>query len=340
MGRSIGTGPGFEVGADELVMIIFLHGEEGFLVNRRRLELQKTFARKYPGADVFIFDFEDQGTIENVRRALAACDAGLFAEQKMVIFLHPFELSETAQETLLNFLQNFADKNAEEVTLLLVHPDKIKKTHTLSRFLEKHSDKTETFPKLQPKDGTSFILRELNAIDAKAKFSSSALRIFSEFIGTDTARIVTELEKLAAFKPGGVFEVGDVSLLIANAAEKNIFSALDALVSGDKKRALLLLRRFAEGEQGAYSVLAMCAWQVRRLLLVREAFDQGARNASNIAAQTKLQSFVVQRMLSAVKNFPLSRIRRGLAMLSDLDTELKRGGMDPLVALDLFVWKF
>ena len=223
---------------------------------------------------------------------------------------------------------------------MLVHPEKIKKTHILARFLEKSADKTEVFAKLQAQNMPAFIQRELHLIDAQAKFSPSALRIFSDFLGTDTARIVTELEKLAVFKPEGVFEAEDVSLLIASATEENIFLALDALSSGDKKRALLLLRRFAEGAQGAYPVLAMCAWQVRRLLLVREMFDQGIRSVSEIATRTKLPPFAAQKMLRAIQNFPLSRLKRGLSMLSDFDTDLKQGGMDPPVALDLFVWKF
>lgn len=321
-------------------MILFLHGEDGFLVNRRRLALQKAFAQKYPEADIFTFDFEDNGTPEDVRRALSACEEGLFAARKMVIFLHPFELGETTEKLLLAFLENFARKEVPEITLLFVHPEKIKKTHKLARFLEKHSNKTDVFEKLQEKNIAAFIKNELKAIDDKASFSFSALRMFSDSLGNDTARIVAELEKLSAFKPGGVFEESDVLLLTGIAAEKNIFSALDALSRDDKKRALFLLRREADSLENTLKTLAMCAWQARRMILVREMFDKGMRSASDIAARTKLQLFAVQKMFGVINNFPLSRIKRGLAMLSDFDTEFKRGGMDPRVALDLFIWKF
>lgn len=321
-------------------MLLFIHGEDRFLVNKRRLELQKAFAQKYSDADIFTFDFEDQGTIEDTRRALSACEDGLFAARKMVIFTHPFELSETAAKFLLDFLEGFAHRTTAKTTLLFVHHEKIKKNHKLTHFLEKYADKTETFDKLQEKNAVVFINRELALIDNKSSFSREALRLFSELLGTDTARIVMELEKLAAFKPGSVFETSDVFLLVSTSVEKNIFEALDALVCDNKKRALSLLRREVSGEKGEYPVLAMCAWQVRRLLLVREMFDRGIRSASDIAAQTKLPLFVVRKILGAIKNFPFARIKRGLAMLSDFDIELKRGGMDPRVVLDLFVWKF
>lgn len=321
-------------------MILFIHGEDGFLVNRRRLALQKAFAQKYAQADIFTFDFEDNGTVEDVQRALSVCEGGLFATQKMVIFLHPFELEEAAEKPLLNFLDAFARKETKEITLLFVCPEKIKKTHKLARFLEKHADKIEVFEKLQEKNVAAFIKRKLALIDDKAGFSPQALRLFSESLGTDTARIISELEKLAAFKPESTFEIDDVSLLVNANVKKNVFEALDALSRDDKKRALLLLRREASGKEGAHPILAMCAWQARRMIIVCEAFDKGIQNVSGIAGETKLPPFVVQKMFSAIKNFPLARIKHGLAMLSDFDTELKRGGMDPSVALDLFVWKF
>lgn len=321
-------------------MIFFLHGGDSFLINERKNVFQTTFAKKYPQAEFFVFDFEDQGTLEDVRRALSACEPGLFVTQKMVTFFHPFELGETAEKYLLRFLEDFVKKTDTEVALFFVSPGKIKKTHELARFLTKHADKEETLEQLVEKNMAPYIKRELALIDPAASFSPQALQMFANDLGTDAARIRTELQKLTTFKPGGVFEVADVLLLVGSVPEAALFEALDALGRGDKKRALLLLRREAAGAGGPHSILAMCAWQARRLLLVREALDKGRERAADIAADTKLPPFAVQKMLGTINNFPLARIKKGLVMLSDFDTEFKRGGMDPSVALDLFIWKF
>ena len=129
-------------------------------------------------------------------------------------------------------------------------------------------------------------------------------------------------------------------MLVGTTKEQVIFEALDALSRGDKKRALLLFHREASGAEGAFPLLSMCAWQVRRLLQVRELFDMGVRRAGDIASKTKLPPFAVQRILGVINNFPLNRIKKGLSLLSQFDTQLKTGGMDPLVALDLFIWRF
>ena len=321
-------------------MLLFLHGEDAFRVNQRRGMLQKAFVQKYPGADIFVFDFEDQGTPEDVRRAISACEAGLFATRKMVVFLHPFELEETDEKFLLDFLKRFVEKNETEITLLFVNPGKIKKTHPLARWLTEHADKEETLEKPEEKNIAQYIRRELALLDAEASFSREGLQMFVATLKNDTARIHMELEKLAAFKPGGILEASDVALLVGTVPEHALFEALDALGRGNRQRAIFLFHREASGPEGAYPVLAMCAWQARRLLLVREAFDNGMEHAPDIARETKLPPFAVQKMLGSINNFPLRRIKNGLSMLSDFDTENKRSGMDPLVALDLFVWKF
>ena len=321
-------------------MILFLHGTDAFLVNRRRSALQKAFVEKYPGADIFVFDFEDNGTIEDVHRALAVCEGGLFAVRKMVVFLHPFELGETTEKILLDFLADFVKKSDTEVALLFVDPTKIKKTHPLARFLAKHADKEELLEKPEEKNTIPFIKRELAVLDREASFSPEALQMFVATLKNDTVRIHTELEKLVTFKPGGVFEASDIALLSGTGSEQTIFEALDALGQGDRKRAVVLFHREASGRDGAYPILAMCAWQARRLLLVREMFDRGIRRVPDISLETKLPSFAVQKMLGSINNFPLARLKQGLSMLSDFDTECKRGGMDPHVALSLFIWKF
>lgn len=321
-------------------MLLFLHGTDAFLVNRRRSALQKAFATKYPNAEVFVFDFEDQGTAEDVRRALAVCEGGLFATEKMVIFLHPFELRETAEKLLLDFLAGFTKKTEARATLFFVHPGKIKKTHPLARFLSKQADKEEILEKPQEKNIIPYIQRELTLLDPEASFSREAIVAFVVALKNNTARIHTELEKLVAFKPGGIFEASDVTLLVGAVSEQVIFEALDVLGRGDRKRALVLFHQEASGKEGAYPVLSMCAWQARRLLLVREVFDQGVERVSDIATRTALAPFVIQKMMGTIKSFPLTRIKQGLSMLSDFDTKCKRGDMDPSVALDLFIWKF
>lgn len=321
-------------------MIIFLHGEDSFLITRRKQALVSAFQKKYAGAECFTFDFEDQGSLEDVRRALDACEGGLFATEKIVVFLHPFVLGEVAEKLLTKFLKEHVVLLPEHTILLFVHQGKIKKTNLLTKLLLAKADKEEVYGSLEGKALRTLITKELARFNERVTIATDALELLLVLTGNNTARQMTELEKLATYKGEGEVTIEDIEQHLVAPEENNIFHALDALGRGDRKRALFLFRTETEKGEGAYPVLSMCAWQVRRLLLVREAFDKGIRRATDIVSATKLPPFTVQKALSTIEHFPLMRIKNGLTLLSDIDTALKQGKADPETSLDIFVWKF
>jgi DNA polymerase-3 subunit delta len=83
----------------------------------------------------------------------------------------------------------------------------------------------------------------------------------------------------------------------------------------------------------------MCAWQMRNVLKVADAYEEGIRQAPLLAKELKLHPFVVQKLLRQIGGFPIERIKKSFALLADLDTQSKSGQIDPKLALDMFVMK-
>ncbi len=320
-------------------MILLVHGEDDFLVGRRKRSLRTAFAKKYPNGEIHVFDFEDQGSVASVHEALQACEGGLFTTEKMVIFLHPFSLNEAGEKIMSTFLQDHIPTLPEHTILLFVHTGKLKKTDPLTKVLLKKMDKEEVCVLPEGAGLRTFLKKELTQINDQVMLSTEALEMLLS-LSDNTARMFRELEKLALYKGEGIIEGEDVALLLELPQETNIWRALDALGRGDREQALLLFRKETKKMDQAYQILSMCAWQVRRLLLIREAFDQGVRNPRDIASRTKLPPFTVQKALPTIQHFSLARMKKGLGLLSEIDTALKQGKANPLVSLDLFVWKF
>ncbi len=321
-------------------MILFLHGEDQFLVNRRKRALINAFSKKYSMGEVFVFDFEDQGSVSDVSRALSACESGLFATEKMVVFLHPLTLEEKGEKLLVTFLKEQEKAMAEHIILLFVHVGKLKKSQPLTKALIAHLDKEEVYDFLDGRALETFIQKELASFHPAVQFTPESLRQFIALTDGNMARMMTELEKLALFVGEGNIQSEDIATLLTLPEENRLWQALDALGRGERKEALLLFRQEADRGEGVFPVLSMCAWQVRRLLLIREAYDKGIRRPGDIASATKLPPFTVQKALGALTLFPQHRLKQGLALLSDIDTNLKQGKADPETSLDLFMWKF
>lgn len=321
-------------------MILFLHGEDSFRVNRRRRELQQAFVKKYPQAEVFVFDFEDQRTSQDVQRAFALAEQGLFATEKLLVFLHPMSLQGEGETLLLEFLKAVKKDSASPATMLFVEPGKTKKTQPIAKFLLKEADKVEVFEKMSEAEAASYVRKELSTLDPKMSFSREALGIFLQVTGGESARIRSELEKLSSFKPGERIEPEDVRLFSDLPSQTTIFDALDCLGRGERGAALRLLASEASRPEGIFPVLSMCAWYIRTMLLVREAYEGGIRRANEVAVKTKLSPFVVRKALPRIGDFPLPRLKQGLTLLAELDTALKSSSLETETALDLFVWRF
>jgi DNA polymerase III delta subunit len=325
-----------------MAMLYFLFGEDEVRVNERRRELSDGFRKKYPTGEVQVFDFEDTGTPEAIRFACSACDSGLFAVPKLVMWLHPFALKE-GEEALKKFLTRFVKEPPADISLLILAVGKIKKTHPVAAWLLKKSDRVETLDPLTGSALEGYVVSALRAFDAELSIDRLALALLLKAVGKDMLRLKQEIARLAAYRGSGMITSADVSLFLRPSMETSVFHALDALSRGEREKALLLFAQEQAGQvksDAVYGLLALCAWQLRRLMQMREAFDNGCRDSASIARQTKLAPFAVQNALRSLSGLSLARLSAGMTLLADMDAALKIGTLDPGVALDTFVWKF
>lgn len=324
-------------------MIYFLYGEDDVRVGERRRELVDGFRKKYPTGEVQIFDFEDNGTPEAIRLACSACDPGLFAVPKLVIWLHPCAPKE-GEVALKDFLARFVKEHPKDISLLVIAPGKIKKTHPVSAILLKKADRTEELELLSGAALEQYVLSMFAGFDTGLSIGRPALASLLKAVGDDRFRLKQEVARLATYRGTGMITSEDVALFLRPSAETTVFQALDALSRGERERALTVFvveqRAGNAPKDAVYGLLSMCAWQIRRLIAIREAYDQGNRDSGSIARVTKLPPFAVQNALRSIDRLPLPRLIAGLSLLADMDAAMKVGELDPGVALDTFVWKF
>ena len=321
-------------------MILFLHGNSSLLIERRRRALALGFSKKYPEGEMRLFDFEDQGEVADVREALGAGAEGLFSSRKLIIILHPFALREGGSDTLLNFLETYAEKASDEATFLFVETSSFRKNDKRVKALEKVAEKVEILDAPTGKGLETWVQKELSSFDPAARITREALDDLIHATKGELPRLASEIEKLSIFCEGREITREDVECLVEFSREDVIFQALDALSRGNTSQALLLFRAEEAKPEGAYPLLSMCAWQTRRLLLVRECFDRGTRNASEVAVYADLRPFAAEKALQGITRFSLERLKKSLMLLAEFDVSIKRGALDPSVALNLFIWRF
>jgi DNA polymerase III subunit delta len=316
-------------------MIVLLTGKDRFRLVRRRTELKKGFLAKYPSGNCIIIDASmETGSVS--RKMLEAGSADLFSSESLLDVREALSLLDDEATAIRGVIKRLGDS----ASIIFTQIEAPKAKDKLFAYLKKNAGKVELFEPLSPREAESFVISEVKAVISNVAFSKPALAKFVSVCGADSAKLSSEAIKVAQFKGEGEVSSSDVDLFLRADPHEKVFAALDALVSGNRGRALELLLHEARADSGGVQKLfGLLAWQIRELFKVRGEYDRGNMRADDIARATGMNPFVVGKLLSRMGVFPLPRLKSGLSLLADLDADMKIGKIEPELALTLFVEK-
>jgi len=162
--------------------------------------------------------------------------------------------------------------------------------------------------------------RELDLI-----VSEDAAHALVERVGADQRRLVRELEKLACYGPeGGRVDRDAVEALTVSDVEARAYELGDALIDGDRERALLLGEDLRErGAEMMHIVFAI----LRQLRQARKAAAMLERGASTqeLASALRVPPFVAKQIAAQAGRADAARLERALERLADLDYAVRGG---------------
>lgn len=157
-------------------------------------------------------------------------------------------------------------------------------------------------------------------------------RLLIDRIGPSQQLVRSELDKLLSYQLQITRQV--IELLTERTPQSTVFELLDAAFSRDADRAFRLYREQRALRVEPQAILAMIAWQVQVLAVVKAA---GTMPAEQIAKEAKLNPFVVRKTQSIARRLTLMQIKQFVADLTKLDLQLKTTAIDPDDGLQLYL---
>jgi DNA polymerase-3 subunit delta len=155
--------------------------------------------------------------------------------------------------------------------------------------------------------------------------SDDAAHALVERVGPDQRRLVRELEKLACYEPdGGRVDRDAVEALTVPDIEARAYELGDALIEGDRERALLLAEDLRErGAEMMHIVFAL----LRQLRQARKAAAMLERGASTqeLASALRVPPFVAKQIAAQAGRAGGPRLERALERLADIDYAVRGG---------------
>jgi DNA polymerase-3 subunit delta len=318
-------------------MIIFLYGEDEFCSGRKLAEIKnKFFEKNKEGGTLFVFDFA-QAEEKVDEMLLKLSSGGLFSNKKLAVVKNILQNKVAAEDkNIFDFLKKISRGQEKDLILIFWEKGKIDQKMRLAKFLLEKAKKQE-FEILKESKLASWINKEVKEVGRGiVTISPKAVEKLSVFVGSNSALLAKEIEKLVTYKSQGEISEEDVELLVKAKVDTDIFRTLDALGNGDKKKALELLHNHLERGDHPLFMLDRYFYQFRNLLKVKFLAEKN-KSPSEIAIELKLHPFVVRKSLEQGRRFSLEKLRELYKKLCEIDFSTKTGKVDIELALDKFV---
>lgn len=306
--------------------ILLLHGADEFAV---REQLQKLQAGLDPStADMNLSRLDGRGlSFEALNTAVNAVP--FLSPLRLVVLTHP---SAVAREKLTGLLEAVPPTTV----LALVEDETLRADSWLLKWAAKAGEGVRVqlcaLPRLREMPG--WIVAE--AKKQKGQIDPAAAARLAEMVGEDTRIAAQEIAKLLTYvdfqRPVGAADVEAVSIV---SAQGSVFELVDALGTGDGRKAQRVLHRLLQDED-PFSLWGMVVRQFRLLLQAREVLDGGG-SAAGVQKELGLHEFVAGKIVTQARRFTLPALEKVYRRLLEIDEGVKTSQAPLELALDTLV---
>ena len=242
-------------------------------------------------------------------------------------------------EKQLEALKDYLRKPLES-TVLIFNSAGLDKRRTIATMLTK-SCEVVNFDQLDEREAAPRWVSNY-VTQAGGFIEPAAASLLIGMVGTELQRLSTELDKLISYVgTKGKITRDDVTLLVRYSRDHSNFEMTDAMMDGDRRRALTLLDHLftnpAEPPQTlAIMLLGAMASNYRKMLLAKELMRQNAPQ-SEVQRVVGLPPFLLGKFNERARRFDMDRIVKGIERLAATDVALKTSMGTPRLQLELLI---
>jgi DNA polymerase-3 subunit delta len=167
--------------------------------------------------------------------------------------------------------------------------------------------------------------------DAGSEIDERGLRLLVALVGADVRRLTIEIEKLStAALPERFISSELIQSLVANSREISNFDLTDYLFAGRKADALRTLNKILDDGSEPLALLGLISYNVRRLLMAKEAMSQGL-DRGDVARMVKLRYSDQESFLATARRTDAGKLAGAIRRLAETDLAIKTsiGGSGP-----------
>jgi DNA polymerase-3 subunit delta len=287
-------------------MVVVLTGSNSYLLQEYLKKITSEFV-KNSGDSIEHFDGSE---LTNADSVLDAVRSVSFLEPRKMVIVRDFSQCRDLSERI----ETVVEQTADSTDLVLVDP-KLDKRTAMYKYLKKACSEVKVFDNMQPYELEKWLTVQVKNIGAK--ISNSDIRFLIERAGTNQQLLAQELTKLALFSPEITKET--IENMVEPTPQSKVFDMLDALFTGNGKKAYeLYLDQRSQGEE-PQKLLAMMTWQLQQLTLAVFAPNKNVETLT----RTGMSPYSAQKVLQMARNITPTDLKFYINELAEIDAMSK-----------------
>lgn len=301
-------------------MKVTLTGENSFMLRAELTTLVQQFLDEHGDMALERLDGEES-SFERMQEALQSLP--FLASKKMVVLRTP-----SLNKQFTEHAERLLKELPESTDLILVEP-KLDKRSSYFKLLKKVTDFRE-YAELDRNGLARWLVSAAKGQGGSISHGDASYLV--DRAGASQQMLRQELEKLLLYNPEISRE--SIDLLIEPTPQSTIFELLEAAFAGNTKRSLQLYEEQRALKVEPQQIIAMLAWQLHILALIKAA---SGRPADQVARDAKLNPFVVRKSAAIASKLTLAKLKALIADLLTIDRRLKREALDADEALQNYL---
>lgn len=301
-------------------MIVTLTGTNTYLRTKELDSLVAACITEYSAMAVERFDGEE-ATLERIRESIQSLP--FLTARKLVVLREP-----SAQKSFTDAIADVLADAPDSTDVVIVEP-KLDKRLAYYKTLKKITDFRD-FPELDSNGLAAWAVQY--AKTKQATLSLADARALVDRVGANQQILRQEIDKLSTYS--SQITAHTIDQLTDYLPQSTVFELLDAAFAGNLQKAMALYAEQRALRVEPQAILAMMAWQLNSLVIVKAA---GNQQPADIAKAAKLNPYVVRKSQTIVRRLPLEKLRQLVKSLLELDIRLKRESIDADEAVQLYI---
>lgn len=305
--------------------IYLLYGEERYLKKQYTDRLHKAMCNEGDSMNTHFYEGKDisVGEIIDLAETLP------FLSERRVIFISNSNLFKSGGEKMAEYLAS-----PNETTYFVFTESEVDKRSKLFKAVQNNGCVVEFG--VQDENTLKRWIAGIVGRDNK-KIAERTVTLFLTKTGTDMENIQMELEKLLCYcMDRDVITDEDVEAVCVNRISNHIFDMVNAIASGNTKKALSLYYDLLALKEPAMRILFLTARQYNLLLQTKELKQKGFSD-KDIASKIGVPPFVAGKYVAQASRFKTSDLKAFVKRCVETEEAVKTGHMNDVISVELLI---